>query len=152
MPIFDYQCRACGHTFDALQKVGAEALSDCPECGQPELKKMLSAPQFHLKGGGWRNSEDARPKRPDIRPKMGHMIDSPAPHGDHSDLPDKPPAIDKRTGRILDERGRPGKHVSEVQHSHGKGHSHAKGGHTGSHGHDHKHDKPGHSHSHKHDQ
>ncbi len=53
MPIYEYACEDCGHAFDELQKMGADALVDCPECGKPALKKLLSAPNFRLKGGGW---------------------------------------------------------------------------------------------------
>ena len=53
MPIYGYECRACDHTFDALQKISEDPLRDCPECGAPELKKQLSAPKFRLKGSGW---------------------------------------------------------------------------------------------------
>jgi predicted nucleic acid-binding Zn ribbon protein len=30
-----------------------DPLVDCPECGEPALKKLLSAPRFRLKGAGW---------------------------------------------------------------------------------------------------
>jgi len=53
MPIYGYECKSCGHTLDALQKVSDEPLVDCPACGQPQLKRQLSAPRFRLKGGGW---------------------------------------------------------------------------------------------------
>ena len=53
MPIYEYACGSCGHVFDVLQKMDAVPLLDCPECGKPELKKLLSAPNFRLKGGGW---------------------------------------------------------------------------------------------------
>ena len=53
MPIYEYQCGNCGHIFDALQKMSDDPLKQCPECGKPELKKLLSAPKFRLKGGGW---------------------------------------------------------------------------------------------------
>jgi putative FmdB family regulatory protein len=53
MPIYEYACESCGHVFDVLQKMDADLLRDCPECGKPELKKLLSAPNFRLKGGGW---------------------------------------------------------------------------------------------------
>ena len=52
MPIFDYQCRQCGHLFDALQKLGEGALRKCPECGKLALEKLLSAPALQAKGGG----------------------------------------------------------------------------------------------------
>jgi putative FmdB family regulatory protein len=53
MPIYEYRCNACGHELEALQKLSDPALTDCPECGKPELKKQLSAAGFRLKGGGW---------------------------------------------------------------------------------------------------
>ena len=53
MPIYGYECRSCGHTLDALQKVSDAPLVDCPSCGEPDLKRQLSAPRFRLKGGGW---------------------------------------------------------------------------------------------------
>ena len=53
MPIYEYQCNACGHQHEALQKLGAEPLLICPACNQAELKKKISAAGFRLKGGGW---------------------------------------------------------------------------------------------------
>jgi len=53
MPIYEYQCGDCGHIFDALQKISDDPLSQCPECDKDALKKLLSAPKFRLKGGGW---------------------------------------------------------------------------------------------------
>jgi putative FmdB family regulatory protein len=53
MPIYEYQCGECGHVFDALQKMRDDPLSDCPDCGKPELRKLMSAPNFRLKGAGW---------------------------------------------------------------------------------------------------
>jgi putative FmdB family regulatory protein len=53
MPIYEYQCRVCGHEFEAMHKVSDQPLVDCPACGQPELTKLVSAAGFRLKGGGW---------------------------------------------------------------------------------------------------
>jgi putative FmdB family regulatory protein len=53
MPIYEYRCGACGHTLDALQKLSDAPLKDCPECGVEALKRLVSAPAFRLKGGGW---------------------------------------------------------------------------------------------------
>jgi putative FmdB family regulatory protein len=53
MPIYEYRCAGCGHTLDALQKLADEPLKDCPECDEPSLKRLISAPAFRLKGGGW---------------------------------------------------------------------------------------------------
>ena len=53
MPIYEYQCEACGHRLEALQKISEEPLLECPECGRPSLQKLISAAGFRLKGGGW---------------------------------------------------------------------------------------------------
>ena len=53
MPIYEYACKKCDHTLDALQKMSDDPLVDCPECGEPALKRRLSAPRFRLKGKGW---------------------------------------------------------------------------------------------------
>lgn len=53
MPIYEYQCQSCGKELEVLQKISDEALLDCPECGQPSLKKKVTAAAFRLKGGGW---------------------------------------------------------------------------------------------------
>jgi len=53
VPIYEYQCQSCEHLFDVLQKMSDDPLKFCPECGAPKLKKLLSAPNFRLKGGGW---------------------------------------------------------------------------------------------------
>ena len=53
MPIYEYACKQCDHTLDALQKIADAPLVDCPECGEPGLKRLLSAPRFRLKGQGW---------------------------------------------------------------------------------------------------
>lgn len=53
MPIYEYACGACGHHHEALQKMSDDALTECPECGKPALKKLVSAAGFRLKGGGW---------------------------------------------------------------------------------------------------
>ena len=53
MPFYEYQCAACGHHHEELQKVSDRALRKCPACGRPSLKRLISAPVFRLKGGGW---------------------------------------------------------------------------------------------------
>lgn len=53
MPIYEYQCQTCGHRLEKLQKISDAPLTDCPACGQPHLRKLVSAVTFRLKGGGW---------------------------------------------------------------------------------------------------
>ena len=53
MPIYEYRCDACGHYLDALQKIADDPLRDCPACEQSALRRLVSAPNFRLKGKGW---------------------------------------------------------------------------------------------------
>ncbi|MCI0653823.1 MAG: zinc ribbon domain-containing protein [Methylococcaceae bacterium] len=60
MPIYEYQCESCGHKFEAIQRISEASLRDCPECHKPELKKLISAAGFRLKGGGWYETDFKR--------------------------------------------------------------------------------------------
>lgn len=53
MPIYEYQCQACGKMLEKLQKVSDAPLVDCPHCQEPKLSKQISLSSFKLKGGGW---------------------------------------------------------------------------------------------------
>lgn len=53
MPIYAYQCRACGHDFELMQKMSDPTPSICPSCGQGDIRKQLNAAGFQLKGKGW---------------------------------------------------------------------------------------------------
>jgi len=53
MPIYEYICEDCGALHEALQKLSDDALTDCPECGEPKLRKQISAAGFRLSGSGW---------------------------------------------------------------------------------------------------
>ena len=53
MPFYEYQCEVCGADHEALQKISEPPLTVCPKCGQPALKKRISAAGFRLKGSGW---------------------------------------------------------------------------------------------------
>ena len=53
MPIYEYQCSACGHRADVLRKFSDAPLTTCPTCGRETFDKQLSAAGFQLKGSGW---------------------------------------------------------------------------------------------------
>ena len=52
MPIYEYLCQKCNKELEVVQKFSDEPLTTCPECGG-ELKKLISASSFILKGSGW---------------------------------------------------------------------------------------------------
>jgi putative FmdB family regulatory protein len=53
MPIYEFECSACGDTFDRLQKISDPDPSVCPKCGASRIKRRLTAPAFRLAGKGW---------------------------------------------------------------------------------------------------
>lgn len=53
MPIYEYECRACGHSLEKIQKFSDAPLTECPACHKHELHKRISTPGFRLSGGGW---------------------------------------------------------------------------------------------------
>lgn len=53
MPIYAFECDACGHNFERLQKLSDADPTVCPECGAEQVRRQLTAPQFRLAGGGW---------------------------------------------------------------------------------------------------
>lgn len=53
MPIYDFQCSACGHQDEMMRKASAENTMQCPACSKETFTKMLSAPSFQLNGTGW---------------------------------------------------------------------------------------------------
>lgn len=53
MPLYEYRCPDCGHEFEQLQKFSDPPTKDCPECGETNVKKLISRTSFSLKGSGW---------------------------------------------------------------------------------------------------
>jgi putative FmdB family regulatory protein len=53
MPIYEYQCGACGHRFEEWQKMSDPPVRTCPKCKAKKVEKLISQTSFTLKGGGW---------------------------------------------------------------------------------------------------
>ena len=53
MPTYEYVCTSCANAWEEVQKISADALTDCPKCHQATAKRQISAGNFILKGGGW---------------------------------------------------------------------------------------------------
>ncbi|MGB5396870.1 MAG: zinc ribbon domain-containing protein [Gammaproteobacteria bacterium] len=66
MPIYEYQCSACGFQKEMLQKISDEPLKTCPECGKDSMKKMVTAAAFRLKGGGWYETDFKKDKQKNV--------------------------------------------------------------------------------------
>lgn len=66
MPIYEYQCTECGYQTEVLQKISDDPLKDCPQCGKPTMKKMVTAAAFRLKGGGWYETDFKSGKKKNV--------------------------------------------------------------------------------------
>jgi|HubBroStandDraft_5_1064220.scaffolds.fasta_scaffold67835_2 putative FmdB family regulatory protein len=53
MPFYEYECASCKFYTEVMQKISDPPLKKCPSCGKAAMKKLISAPVFRLKGGGW---------------------------------------------------------------------------------------------------
>jgi putative FmdB family regulatory protein len=62
MPIYEYECIACGAHHEIMQKFSDPPLSECPACGG-KLRKLISNTSFVLKGSGWYVTDYASPER-----------------------------------------------------------------------------------------
>ena len=81
MPIYEYQCDACQHKFEIIQKVSDPLLTQCPECRKKKLRKLVSAAAFQLKGTGWYVT-DFRDKKPARGKETASGGDGDKPAGD----------------------------------------------------------------------
>jgi len=88
MPIYEYQCRKCGH-FEVTQKITGKALSRCPTC-KGKVKKLISNTSFQLKGSGWYLTDYARKEKAPSAEAKGH-----GKTGASSDAGEKPAAEKK---------------------------------------------------------
>lgn len=111
MPIYEYECTACGDLHEIMQKITEDPLVDCPSCGQPALKKLISAAGFRLSGTGWYETDFKRSRQRNLTEKeskeskestkskdSGDSKDSPKPKEAKSSKADKSSAASQSGG------------------------------------------------------
>ena len=57
MPIYEYKCSKCEYQFELIQRFSDNPVEICPECNKKAVTKLVSAPSFRLKGGGWYDTD-----------------------------------------------------------------------------------------------
>jgi putative FmdB family regulatory protein len=58
MPIYEYQCRACGRRFELRQSFSDEPARLCPHCGVEDVRRLLSPPAgIFFKGPGFYSTD-----------------------------------------------------------------------------------------------
>ena len=60
MPLYEYECDACGKRFEKIQKFSDPPAEFCVHCGKGPVKKLLSSPAIQFKGSGWYITDYAR--------------------------------------------------------------------------------------------
>src|SRR5262247_4067901 len=63
MPLYEYECDACGRRFEVIQKMSDPVVETCPTCGG-RVHKLQSAPAFQFKGSGWYVTDYAKKDQP----------------------------------------------------------------------------------------
>jgi putative FmdB family regulatory protein len=63
MPTYEYECKSCGHTFEAFQSMKDEALKECPECGK-EIRRLINGGSgIIFKGSGFYVTDNGGSKK-----------------------------------------------------------------------------------------
>jgi len=70
MPLYEYQCKKCGHRFEKIQKFSDKPIKKCPECDGP-VEKTISAPAVQFKGSGWYVTDYAKKSHPSASSESG---------------------------------------------------------------------------------
>jgi putative FmdB family regulatory protein len=53
VPLYEYECQACHHRFEQIQRFSDPLVKICPKCGRKKVKKLLSSPAIQFKGSGF---------------------------------------------------------------------------------------------------
>ena len=101
MPIYEYRCKSCGHVLDALQKINDVPLRDCPQCKAHELRRLVSAPAFRLKGSGWYETDFKSDKE-----KRRNLAEQPKPEKDEKNKQDKKAGPEKSAEKKSSDTGK----------------------------------------------
>jgi putative FmdB family regulatory protein len=78
MPLYEYECEACGERFEKIQKFSDPPLDVCAKCGKGPIHKLLSSPAIQFKGSGWYITDYAKKSSPDSSSKSSSSESSPA--------------------------------------------------------------------------
>jgi len=53
MPIYEFSCRACDTQFEEFRSIRDDSVVRCSSCGSADVRRLISATSFQLKGTGW---------------------------------------------------------------------------------------------------
>ena len=76
MPLYEYQCRACGERFEVIQKFSDPPAETCTKCGKGPVERLLSSPAIQFKGSGWYITDYAKKSTTDAGASGGKSTGS----------------------------------------------------------------------------
>ena len=71
MPLYEYECEACGQRFERIQKFSDPNPDACPNCGKGPIRKMPSSPAIQFKGSGFYITDYAKKSTSEAGAKSG---------------------------------------------------------------------------------
>ena len=78
MPVYEYRCKNCGHQFEIQQAITEDTLTDCPDCGESQLRKVFQPVGIAFKGSGFYRTDSRNGKTATAPPTSGDKADKPA--------------------------------------------------------------------------
>jgi putative FmdB family regulatory protein len=106
MPFYEYECQACKYYAEVMQKISDAPLIRCPSCGKRALKKLVSAPAFRLKGGGWYET-DFKSEKENRRNLHGTDKEESKPESKPESKESKPEAKEAKEAKQVKESAAP---------------------------------------------
>lgn len=99
MPIYEYRCESCDHRLEKLQKMSEGDLVDCPECERPDLKRLVSAAAFRLKGSGWYETDFKKDNKRNLADSSSQANGTTAKGGSATETNAQKPAATDAAGK-----------------------------------------------------
>ena len=94
MPTYEYECGACGHTFELFQPITAKPIRKCPECGKPQARRLIgTGAGIIFKGSGfyetdYRSESYKKAAKADAETASGGKTDKTDKSGDRASSSD----------------------------------------------------------------
>ena len=95
MPLYEYECKKCGHRFERIQKFSDAMVKKCPDCGG-KVEQMISAPAVQFKGSGWYVTDYAKRSGPSSSSESGAKSESNKESGEGGETKDNKESKDTR--------------------------------------------------------
>jgi putative FmdB family regulatory protein len=96
MPLYEYECDACGQRFEKIRKFSDPPLEVCEKCGKGPVHKLLSSPAIQFKGSGWYITDYAKKSSPEQSSKSSSSSESTSSDAKKSEAPAASSSSDKK--------------------------------------------------------